>query len=73
MKCVDGMTGWSVGSRHLDPSLTRFSDIKKFNIYIYDLKPVLIWPVLGTDGIGDGYRSLKVTCHVCVPTGILGA
>jgi hypothetical protein len=28
---MDGMPGWSVGARHPDPSLTRFSDIKIFN------------------------------------------
>jgi hypothetical protein len=29
---MDGMVGWSIDDEHPDPSLTRFSDIKTFNV-----------------------------------------
>jgi hypothetical protein len=65
---MDGMRGWLVGAGPPDPSLTRFSDVNFFLIRFYYLKPVLIWPVLGTEEVGARYKSsLQINCPVLVP------
>ena len=54
---MNSMTGWLVDAGHPDSSLTRFSDVKTFNI-LFHLKPVLRSPLLGTKGVGTSYSYL---------------
>jgi hypothetical protein len=68
---MNSMRGWLVGARFLDPSPTQFPT-SIFLIWFYYLKPVLIWPVLGTEGAGARYRSLELNCSVLHLVPILG-